>query len=89
MLRTTLSVNGQDIFQSRTAALLVQIANRYESRIMIECDSKRINAKSVLGLLSLTADASKDPLVLTVEGTDEQRAHEAILAFIDTHNDKE
>ena len=41
----------------RGAALLVQEASRYESRLMIEHDAKIVNAKSMLGLLSLGADA--------------------------------
>ena len=59
----------------RGAALLVQEASRYESRLMIEHDAKIVNAKSMLGLLSLGADA-QSRLQLLAEGPDEEAAAE-------------
>ena len=65
----------------RGAALLVQEASRYESRLMIEHDAKIVNAKSMLGLLSLGADAQAG-LCLLAEGPDEAAAADAMEALL-------
>ena len=65
----------------RGAALLVQEASRYESRLMIEHDAKIVNAKSMLGLLSLGADA-QGSLQLLAEGPDEEAAAEAVIKLL-------
>ena len=49
------------------AAQLVQITGRYESRVMIEQEQKLVNAKSMLGLLSLGLD-DQQGMILLVEG---------------------
>ncbi len=65
----------------RGAAMLVQEASRYESRLMIEHDAKIVNAKSMLGLLSLGADA-QGRLQLLAEGPDEEAAAEGIIKLL-------
>ena len=55
------------------AAQLVQITGRYESRVMIEQEQKLVNAKSMLGLLSLGLD-DQQGMILLVEGPDEVEA---------------
>lgn len=63
------------------AAQLVQIANRYTSRVMIEHCQKLVNAKSMLGLLSLGTD-SQSSMTLLADGEDESQAAAAIVAFL-------
>lgn len=84
MIRIPLALKGQDTLQRRTVALLVQEANRYDARIMIECEQKIVNAKSMLGLLSVGADTANSPLTLMVDGPDEEKAAQAMAAFIAT-----
>ncbi len=67
--------------EARSIALLVQEASKYESRIYIEEAAKRVNAKSIMGMMSLSIDNGKEVLV-TAEGTDEQAAVEAIWRFL-------
>ena len=55
------------------AAQLVQITGRYESRVMIEQEQKLVNAKSMLGLLSLGLD-DQQGMILLVEGPDKVEA---------------
>lgn len=64
-----------------SAAQMVQIANRYTSRVMIEHCQKLVNAKSMLGLLSLGTD-SQSRMTLLVDGEDEQAAAAAIASFL-------
>ncbi len=67
--------------EARSIALLVQEASKYESRIYIEESAKRVNAKSIMGMMSLSIDNGKEVLV-TAEGADEQDAVEAIQRFL-------
>ena len=66
---------------ARPAALLVQVASQYESSIYIECEEKKINAKSIMGMMSLALVNGKEVL-LDVEGEDEQEAMEALVKFL-------
>lgn len=66
---------------SRTiAAQVVQTASRYEARVMIRRHQKVVNAKSMLGLLSLDADEQNE-MFLVCEGEDEAAAAEAVMPF--------
>lgn len=85
MIRMPLSLTGQDTLQRRTAALLVQVANRYDARVLIECEQKIVNAKSMLGLLSVGADGVKGNLTLLVDGPDEEKAAKAIADLIENN----
>jgi len=79
MIRTPITFPGGEPLTRSTAAQIVQVTARYDSRVMIEHDQKIVNAKSMLGLLSLgLVDQSK--LTLIVEGEDEKEATEAIVA---------
>lgn len=71
---------GQPLTRS-SAAQLVQIANRYECRVMIEHCQKLVNAKSMLGLLSLGVD-DQNEMVLLADGPDEEAAAAAIVEWL-------
>lgn len=64
------------------AAQVVQAASRFESRVMIEHDQKIVNAKSMLGLLSLGLE-DQQHLHLLAEGPDEKEAVDAIVALLE------
>ncbi len=55
------------------AAKLVYLADEFESNLFLEGGDKLVNVKSILGLLSLLADAPKE-MTLTAGGTDEEAA---------------
>jgi len=68
--------------QARPAAQFVQTANNFVSEIYIEKDRKRVNAKSIMGLMSLAL--SKDiSIKLIVDGEDEEEAMEELIQFIE------
>ncbi len=67
--------------EARSIALLVQEASKYESRIYIEEAARRVNAKSIMGMMGLSIDNGKEVLV-TAEGSDEQEAVDAIQRFL-------
>lgn len=80
MIRRELNLQGRDRLQSRQAAEVVQEACKYTSRILIEQGAKTVNAKSMMGVLSLGVQPEK--LVLVVDGDDEQKALAAIEPMI-------
>ncbi|QOR66184.1 HPr family phosphocarrier protein [Cytobacillus suaedae] len=67
--------------QARPAALFVQEANKYSSDIFLEKDGKKVNAKSIMGLMSL-AVGSGATITLAAEGNDEADALEALATFV-------
>lgn len=72
----------EGVMMTRTnAAALVQAACRFEARIMIERGQKIVNAKSTLGLLSLSAEDQTN-LTLIAEGPDEEAAVAALLELL-------
>ena len=58
---------------ARPAAMLVQVASQYESSIYVESEEKRVNAKSIMGMMSL-ALAPGEKVTVIADGTDEDDA---------------
>ena len=67
--------------EARPVALLVQVASQFESNIYIESGSKRVNAKSIMGMMSLGLD-NGEIVKVTTDGTDESNAMEGIEKFL-------
>lgn len=61
---------GQDI---SPVAKVVQIASQYESKIYIEAEDKHINAKSIMGMMTL-AFRMGDKMTISADGSDEETA---------------
>ena len=81
MTKKNIQVKLESGLEARPVALLVQEASKYESTIYIECEGKRVNAKSIMGMMSLGLDAGEE-LVVVAEGTDEQTAVDNIEKFL-------
>ena len=81
MLTKSIVVNRPQGLQARPIAELVQVASRYESRVYLKHGSKKVNAKSIMGMMSLEAPAG-ETVEVTVEGQDEQIAMKEIEAFL-------
>ena len=69
--------------EARPAAMLVQVASQYESSIYVESDAKRVNAKSIMGMMSL-GFGNGDELIIEAEGSDEAAAVEEIKNYIES-----
>ena len=77
MLYKELVIKHPDGLKSRTAALFVQTAGCYESQILIESENKKVNAKSIMGVLSLKIRCGESIYVLA-NGKDEKEALDAL-----------
>ncbi|PYZ95802.1 phosphocarrier protein Chr [Alteribacter lacisalsi] len=82
MIEENVTVKRKAGLQARPAALFVQEANRFSSDIFIERDGKKVNAKSIMGIMSLAVGAGKT-ISLTIEGSDEKEALAALRDFVE------
>ncbi|MDR0739206.1 MAG: HPr family phosphocarrier protein [Oscillospiraceae bacterium] len=71
---------GMDL-RARAAAFFVQKADEFKSVIWIENEKRRVNAKSLLGILSLGI-SEKDKIKIIADGTDEKSAVQDLVKFI-------
>lgn len=65
----------------RPVAMLVQVASQYESNIYVENNNVRVNAKSIMGMMSL-AFSSGESITVIAEGSDEGQAIESIEKYL-------
>ena len=82
MTRKNVEVSIQDGLDTRPIAMLVQMASQYESTVYIEYDEKHVNAKSIMGMMTL-ALKSGDHVQVVTEGEDEARAAESIAQYLE------
>jgi catabolite repression HPr-like protein len=82
MVEKTVEVKLKTGLQARPAALFVQEANRFSSDVFLEKDGKKVNAKSIMGLMSL-AIGSGSVIQLIAEGNDEKEAVEELSKYIE------
>jgi catabolite repression HPr-like protein len=81
MVEKKVEVGLRTGLQARPAALFVQEANKFNADIFLEKDGKKVNAKSIMGLMSLAVSTGSS-VTLIAEGHDEEAAVEALTAFV-------
>ncbi|MGL4738880.1 MAG: HPr family phosphocarrier protein [Cellulosilyticaceae bacterium] len=81
MMRETVSLQLKNGLEARPAALFVQIASKYESHITVVVNEKHVNAKSIMGMMSL-GTIKGQAIDLVVDGEDEKEAAEALIKFL-------
>ena len=67
--------------EARPIAVLVQVASQYESSIYLEADEKRVNAKSIMGMMTLALKTG-EKMIVEANGRDEEAAIEGIEKYI-------
>ena len=78
MIEQTITVGSS--FEARSAALLVQTASKFSSKINIKADGRVANVKSIMGIISLGI-TDGDTIVLSADGDDERQAIPALEQF--------
>ena len=76
-----MTINIPKGLEARPVALLVQVASQYESSIYVEIQEKKVNAKSIMGLMSLGL-AEGDKITIIANAPDEEDAVSAIDKYI-------
>lgn len=79
----TAKVGNPKGLHMRPALLVVQLASKFQSQIEIQKDSLKVNARSVLDVMTLAA-TNGSALVITARGGDAQEAVDALVQFLET-----
>ncbi len=81
MISRNVTIQNNIGLHARPATFFIQKANSYKSSIWVEKDDRRVNAKSLLGVLSL--GVSKDSSILLIaDGADEQAALDGLIDLV-------
>ena len=80
MKKSVLSWKTADL-ESRPIAHLVQVANAFDSEIYLETEGKRVNAKSIMGMMSLSMISGTE-VTIDANGDDEEAAVAGIEKFL-------
>ena len=81
MIKTPVVVRHNKGLDGRPIALLVQEASQYASQIHIMVNGKKINAKSIMGMMSLKLQRGED-VTIVAEGQDEDAAVTGVASFL-------
>ena len=82
MVKKTVTVRREAGLEARPIAVLVQKASQFSSRVYIEVGTKSINAKSIMGMMSLRV-GSGDQVVVVTDGTDEEAAANELELYLE------
>ncbi|RAZ66686.1 HPr family phosphocarrier protein [Planococcus maitriensis] len=82
MVEKQVEVQLKSGLQARQAALFVQEANRYSSDVYLEKGDKKVNAKSIMGIMSLAVSKGTN-VTISADGADEESAVDALAQLVD------
>ena len=88
MTERMVTIKNRAGIHARPAALLVQTASKFASKIWLEKGGDKINAKSIMGIITLGASFGT-PIRIITEGTDEEAAAAAIEALFESRFEEE
>ena len=81
MTKKEITVRLDGGLETRPVALLVQMASQFKSDVYVESENRRVNAKSIMGMMTLGLDAGAE-VTVSANGTDEMEAMERIEASL-------
>ncbi|ANU11587.1 HPr-like protein crh [Planococcus antarcticus DSM 14505] len=82
MVEKKVKVQLKTGLQARQAALFVQEANRYSADVYLEKDNKKVNAKSIMGIMSLAISKGTE-VKISADGLDEEKAVHSLSEIIE------
>ena len=81
MIRRSVIIQKDMDKEDHPIALLVQEASQYDSQVYIEIENKKINAKSIMGMMSLRLEKGLNITVVS-DGDDEEAAASGVEKFL-------
>lgn len=84
MIKKPITIQLSTGLEARPVAQLVQVASQFESDIHVEVGQKRVNAKSIMGMMTLGLDAGEE-ITLIASGEDEEAALNSIENYLSSH----
>ena len=73
MIQKSIQVKLETGMEARPVAMLVQVASQFDSKVYINSGDKRVNAKSIMGMMSLGLDNGEE-VTVSADGNDEEAA---------------
>ena len=67
--------------EARPVAMLVQVASQHDSSVYLESEGRRVNAKSIMGMMSLVLTAG-DSVTICADGEDQEKAIAKLEEFL-------
>ena len=81
MIKKPVTIRNSMDMETRPIAHLVQEASQYKSQVYIEMEDKKINAKSIMGMMSLKLQKGED-VTIVADGQDEDAAVSGVATFL-------
>ncbi len=81
MIQKDIKIKLSGGLEARPIAVLVQVASQYDSTVYLQIDNKKVNAKSIMGMMSLGLNTGEEVTVL-VDGADEKEALDNIEKYL-------
>lgn len=81
MIKKTMKIQIAGGLEARPVAMLVQVASQYDSRIHVENGDRKVNAKSIMGMMTLGLNVGEDVTILA-DGSDEEAAIAGIEKYL-------
>ena len=81
MIQKSIQIKLETGLEARPVAMLVQVASQFDSTVYISSEDRKVNAKSIMGMMSLGLD-SGEAVTVIADGTDEEKAIEEIEKFL-------
>ena len=81
MIKKPITIQIPSGLEARPVALLVQVASQYESEIYVESEARRVNAKSIMGMMTLGLNAGES-ITVTANGGEEKEAIDNIEKYL-------
>lgn len=81
MISKTITIQLASGLEVRPVAMLVQVASQYESSVYLESEKRRVNAKSIMGMMTLGLNPG-EKVTVSVDGEDEKAAIEQIENYL-------
>lgn len=82
MEKLEITLSNPEGLHARPAAIFVRVASKFSSNIEIEAHGKKVNGKSIIGIMSLGAFCG-EKIIVTAKGTDQKQAINAIKEMFD------
>ena len=81
MIKKQITIQLASGLETRPVAMLVQVASQFKSSVHVESGNKKVNAKSIMGMMTLGLDAGEE-ITLSANGDDENAAMESIEQYL-------
>lgn len=81
MIEKSIKIQLNGGLEARPVAMLVQVASQHESSVYIMSEGRKVNAKSIMGMMSLALDTGES-VTVSADGKDEQEAIQSIEEYL-------